>query len=140
MEEAGGPEECFLSLYEDQALLVKIGLKAPVMAVSNCWARYRQHPDSCCAIGTRTGQNHLARLFFLNWLEAYLAEQEVRDYQLWHGLDKALWPYRHPRLDALLNLLRRRCKAQIRRMTKWMARHIFPADLRVWMQAWWQEQ
>jgi len=85
VERTGGFEEDFRGMYEDQAFLSKAYLKEPVFVASEseCWVKYRQHPDSCFAVMKRTGQSHSARLFFLNWLAEYLSEQGVKDKEVW---------------------------------------------------------
>ena len=102
LERIGGFEEGFRGLYEDQAFCAKICLESPVFASSECWYRYRQHPDSACSVAQRTGQRRSARLVFLNWLKAYLSDREVRDAQIWQLLQKELRPYQHPILYGLL--------------------------------------
>ncbi|MHC5827645.1 MAG: hypothetical protein ACYT04_70125, partial [Nostoc sp.] len=64
----GGFEECFPGLYEDQAFYAKAYLKICVFVSNECWVKYRQHPNSCCAIALKTGYEYHGRLFFLTWL------------------------------------------------------------------------
>lgn len=79
IEDVGGFEETFRSMYEDQAFFVKVYLKAPVFVLDECWdSRYRQHPDKECSVAMDTGKWHNslpnpARLTFLNWLVKYLS-------------------------------------------------------------------
>jgi glycosyltransferase involved in cell wall biosynthesis len=96
VEQVGGFEEVFRGLYEDQAFCAKICLFSLVVASSQCWYRYRQHPDSACAVAERTGQARLARLPFLGWLRAYLSEHRVEDPELWRVFRQELWRSRHP--------------------------------------------
>jgi glycosyltransferase involved in cell wall biosynthesis len=99
IERVGGFEENFRSmyqLYEDQAFLAKVHLNESVFVASECWDKYRKHPDSCVAAVRKAGQADSVRLFFLNWLEKYLSEQGIKDTEVWKALQKALWPYRHP--------------------------------------------
>jgi glycosyltransferase involved in cell wall biosynthesis len=101
-ERVGGFEENFRSmyqLYEDQAFLAKVHLNESVFVASECWDRYRKHPDSCVAVVSQAGQADSVRLFFLNWLEKYLSEQGIKDTEVWQALKKALWSYRHPLLS-----------------------------------------
>jgi glycosyltransferase involved in cell wall biosynthesis len=100
-------EETFRGLYEDQAFCAKVCLTFPVVASSQCWYRYRQHPDSACAVAERTGQAHLARLRFLTWLEAYLPGRRVEDTGVWKVLRQELWRSRHPLLHRGLGRTRR---------------------------------
>jgi glycosyltransferase involved in cell wall biosynthesis len=73
--EVGAFEESFRGLYEDQALCAKVCLRWPVFAAGECWYRYRQHPDSACAVAERTGTRQGTRLVFLDWLARWLGEQ-----------------------------------------------------------------
>ena len=111
-EEIGGFEETFRGMYEDQAFFAKVYLKAPIFVEDNYWDKYRQHPDSNCSIAVKTGQFHrfkpnTAHLTFLNWMSQYLTKEEVKDAEVWQALQKALWPYHHPRLYFFLYPLQR---------------------------------
>ncbi|MDP2620681.1 MAG: glycosyltransferase [Hyphomicrobiales bacterium] len=104
----GGFEEQFTGMYEDQALLVKLYLSAPVYFSTRVWLNYRQHPDSCVTSATREGIYHDVRLYFLTWFEQYLAaSKEASDPRIVAALNRALRPYRHPRLHTLLSIPRR---------------------------------
>ncbi|HVX31199.1 MAG TPA: hypothetical protein VHA53_12025, partial [Nitrolancea sp.] len=98
----GGFEERFRGLYEDQAFVAKICLRAPVYASSTCSCRYRQHPNSACAVADRAGQTRLARHTFLNWLNAYMSAQGLTDAELRQVLEQELWPHRHPYLSSVV--------------------------------------
>ena len=71
--EVGGFEERFRGMYEDQALYVKLALSAPVLVSGECWYRYRQHDQACCAVAFRTGAHTEARRRFLDWADDYVA-------------------------------------------------------------------
>lgn len=73
----GNFESGFDNLYEDQAFYFKLGLKAKVVASNECWYKYRQHPDSECAIGARTGAQAVAKIKFLRWAAEYLAASGI---------------------------------------------------------------
>lgn len=108
IERIGGFEESFRGLYEDQVLFAKMCLATGVFVASTCWSRYRQHPDSCCAVAYQSGhyhpeKPHPARQTFLNWMAKYMVEQGVKDPESWEALHKALWPYRHPILHRLVH-------------------------------------
>lgn len=108
-ERVGGFEESFrgiYNIYEDQAFYAKLCLELPVIAMDECWDRYRQHPNSSCAVALRMGHHRAAREFFLNWLKGYLQEQEVRDPRIWMALQVELWKHRHPRMNWYLKRLR----------------------------------
>jgi glycosyltransferase involved in cell wall biosynthesis len=136
IEDIGGFVETFRGLHEDQAFFAKLCLKAPVFVESGCWDRYRQHPDSSCHVAMKTGKYHptqmsAAQLTFLNWLEEYLSEQEVKDTEVWEALQQALWPYRHSFLYLLyqmkiFNLLYR---------VKMLLKQILPVPVHRWLKA-----
>jgi glycosyltransferase involved in cell wall biosynthesis len=102
VEQVGGFEERFRGLYEDQAFVAKICLMAPVYASSTCSCRYRQHPNSACAVADRAGQTRLARHTFLNWLNAYMSAQGLTDAELRQVLEQELWPHRHPYISSVV--------------------------------------
>jgi glycosyltransferase involved in cell wall biosynthesis len=95
-ERAGGFEETFRGLYEDQVFCTKICLKQPVVASYQCWYRYRQHPGSTCQSAKRQGVYTSARPIFLSWLAAYLKAEGIGDKALWNALYSELWPFQHP--------------------------------------------
>lgn len=75
----GGWEESFRGLYEDQVFFAKLCLNTRVRITPECHDRYRQHDNSCCAIGWRSGEEAIARRAFLRWLETYAASQPTTD-------------------------------------------------------------
>jgi glycosyltransferase involved in cell wall biosynthesis len=102
VESIGGFEEHFTGarqMYEDQAFLAKLYLKAPVYFSSNVWLNYRQHPDSCVAIVKRSGRYHEVRRYFLIWFAEYLRTRPGRcNAPVERCLRRALWKVRYPRL------------------------------------------
>lgn len=97
VEQAGGFEETFRGLYEDQAFFAKVSLAAPVFVTSQCSARYRQHAFSNCS-ATQT-QHSAARLAFLRWLADYVTKQYNVGW--WRTLRTGFWPCRYPKLDRI---------------------------------------
>jgi glycosyltransferase involved in cell wall biosynthesis len=85
-DEIGGFVEAFRGLFEDQAFFVKVCLNVPVFVSGAKWARYRQHPDSCCAIAEKSGTAFAARLPLLRWIEQYFTAQGVTDERVWQAL------------------------------------------------------
>jgi len=75
----GGWDDGFRGLYEDQVLFAKLCLNTRIRITPECYDRYRQHADSCCAVGLRTGEETIARRTFLRWLEAYVAGHPTCD-------------------------------------------------------------
>jgi glycosyltransferase involved in cell wall biosynthesis len=109
IEKIGRFEERFSGMFEDQVFFYKLCLHESVYVESGYWARYRQHPDSHSQVSRQKGAwdpgHRLSptRAAFLDWLEAYLMEQNVTEPQIWQTLRKELWSYRHPRLYHLLS-------------------------------------
>jgi glycosyltransferase involved in cell wall biosynthesis len=101
--EVGGFEEAFRNVFEDQVLLSKMCLAKPVYVIDACLDRYRQHPDSCCAVAQRQGlydpdRANPGQRAYLEWLEAYLAARGVDDPRLLKALRFQLLAYRRPLL------------------------------------------
>lgn len=112
VKRVGGFEESFqglYQLYEDQAFLAKVYLRAPVFVASECWDKYRLHPDSCVSVVKRSKQNYTVALFYLSWLEQYLAQNGINNTEIRRALRKKRWhyrnanlQYRHPTISRLL--------------------------------------
>ncbi len=97
----GGFEESFVKqyqLYEDQAFLSKIYLNCHVYISFSCHNLYRQRPDSTMYQVKQKGQYHVVRHYFLEWLSVYIEEKGFREKALDELLQKALFPYHHPKL------------------------------------------
>jgi glycosyltransferase involved in cell wall biosynthesis len=88
IEAVGGFAEQFRSLHEDQVFLAKMALHTPIYITEHCWARYRRHPYSTCAVAERNGQVPAANTFFLNWLSGYLCKRKIDDARVWTALQK----------------------------------------------------
>jgi glycosyltransferase involved in cell wall biosynthesis len=98
---AGGFEERFRGMFEDQAFFFKLFARVPVLVDAGCHDRYRQHAASHChvelASGTwdRTGLPSATRGEYLRWLEQYVTDEGLnRDDALVRALRRALRPYR----------------------------------------------
>jgi GT2 family glycosyltransferase len=89
-EAVGNFESGFDNLYEDQAFYFKLGLKSKVLASNECWYKYRQHPDSECAVGSRTGAQAIAKIKFLRWAAQYLASCNIERPDLSEALTQEL--------------------------------------------------
>ena len=97
----GGFEEQFRDLFEDQAFLAKMCLVKPVYVIDDCLDRYRQHPDSSCAVAQRQekydpDRPNPRKRAYLEWLEAYLAARNIDDPRLLKALRFQLLAYRRP--------------------------------------------
>jgi hypothetical protein len=73
--EAGGFEESFRGLYEDQVVCAKLSSHASVFVAGQCWYRWRKHDESACSDALTRGGYRAARLSFLMWLQTYLQRQ-----------------------------------------------------------------
>jgi hypothetical protein len=88
-------------MYEDQGFLAKLYLIAPVFFSDRVWLSYRQHEESCVAEVVRGGRYHEVRLYFLNWLQGYLAARGNVDARVMRVVRRALWNYRHPTIHSI---------------------------------------
>jgi glycosyltransferase involved in cell wall biosynthesis len=133
-EDIGGFEEDFRNALEDMVFHSKLFLRLPVYVSSECWDKYRIHPDSYWRRADRQGKgeetHYAARLKYLNWLENYLSKQKIKDPLLWFALKKALLLYRHPTLYGL-SIRIKKLKPQIIGLGRKTARGILPTPLRM---------
>ena len=125
-------ETVFRGFHEDQIFLTKLCLKAPVFAASTCWHKYRQHPDSYCAIWGKTEREYLERLAFLNWVEDYLAQHGCNNAGVWAVLHRRLWPYRHPVRYHLLSGAQH-LQGQVKRILTLLVRSLLPTSIYQWL-------
>jgi hypothetical protein len=139
IERIGGWEEAVPDVYEDQAFYAKVCLVAPVFVESECYCKYRKHPNSLCAAMKKTGQYPVVRQIFLNWLEVYMSRQQVQNGEVWAALHKELWPYRHPALRRISKYGKSRIN-QIKAFLKLCAQWILPVHIHQWLKARLQRQ
>ena len=95
----GGFEEEFTGLYEDQVFRVKLCRSAPAYVSSRIWYHYRKHPSSCCETMIAEGKMALARLRYLRWVKTFCQQHHESDRLVRRTINRALRPYRYPRLD-----------------------------------------
>jgi glycosyltransferase involved in cell wall biosynthesis len=103
----GGFEESFiglLSMYEDQAFLVKVFADLPVYVSDEWWDRYRIHPDQQCARVIRSGRKSDTEYFFLNWVSEYLSSRGALDAEIKAIVLRRMWPHHHPLLCRLMQV------------------------------------
>lgn len=118
VERAGGFEESFRGLFEDQVFFYKLLLQETAWIETGSWDLYRQHPESRCEVARREEGFQRDRLrdpvrgIFLAWLERHLHERGIADREVRRLLRKELRPYRHPRLDRLARFAERRLRAR----------------------------
>ena len=132
LEQTGGFEARFRGNCDDQAFYAKLCLAAPVFVAGECWDKYRQHPGSMTAVSSRQGQTDGDYLIFLEWLDAYLAQQQIVDVSLRRALRRQLWSYGHLRGSGTPASTQRRW----RRVKKWILRleaGLLPERLRRWI-------
>jgi glycosyltransferase involved in cell wall biosynthesis len=129
VHDIGGFDETFVgihNIYEDQAFYAKLCLKTPMIVIDRCWDKYRQHLQASMALAARTGTEIQARSFFLEWLDKYLKDEQVRDREVWQALKQAQWLIQKPRWlpDRIAN--------QVRWFKKWLLRmgeHLLPTSI-----------
>jgi glycosyltransferase involved in cell wall biosynthesis len=118
IERVGGFEEGFndiYHLYEDQAFLAKVWLGETVFVASECWDRYRLHPEQCVAVVRGAGHYHSVRLFFFNWLAEYLYKQGFKDIEVWKRLQEVQFRSHSRQLRNLERALKRE-RRKVRRL------------------------
>ena len=126
IEGIGGFEEAFRDLFDDQVFIAKMSLEAPIVLVPGVFEKYRQHQDSCTYIAQKiTGEDLKMRPVYLNWLETYLADLEIKDAKLWKVLRKELFQYRHPFLWDIIYHSKRLVVLMKNRVKK-MAKKVIP--------------
>jgi hypothetical protein len=122
----GGFQDSFRGMFEDQVFFAKVCLRLPVFVSDSCWARYRQHPRSCCAIASSNGSDESARRLFLEWLRSYLVGQNITDPVIWTTLRRQLWKYEHPLLSDAASKgkqLLRRARRKLKRLATTSSPH-----------------
>lgn len=113
-----GFDESFKGMFEDQAFYAKIFLSAPVLAVNDCLAWYRQHSQSHSSMSIQSGRSHVAHNVFLKWLETYCYDTGIKDEEILRVIRRRLWlnhnpaPGRFPYLPSSI----------VRRFKKWVIR------------------
>ena len=141
LDRIGGFEESFIGAvqtFEDDAFLAKVQLREAVFVATECWSRYRRHENSLLSIMTNTGRTRAGRLFYLTWLEKYLAEQRVDAGEMREALRGALWPYRHPVRHAIRNAKGLFSVKNVKGLLKRTAQWAMPSPVHRWLRAQWK--
>ncbi len=133
VEEVGGFEDSFKTMYEDQVFLSKVWIKAPVFVQSGCWDRYRQHNASLCYVAEAMGEYNQhkpnpAQFAFFKWLEQYLAEQNVQDTEVWAALHAQLLVYQQPHKSQLSKQFGNQGK-KMKQILKSITKQMLPASV-----------
>lgn len=95
LEKHGGFEAHFTGkyqMYEDQAFLHKIYLNEPVYISSQCNNKYRQREGSLVEKVTNEGSYYVVRKYFLEWLQNYIAQNNIQHQIVRQGLKRAFEP------------------------------------------------
>jgi glycosyltransferase involved in cell wall biosynthesis len=124
-EEVGGFQDSFRGMFEDQLFFAKVCLKLPVFVSDECWAKYRQHPDSHSAIAERKGEADSARLTFLNWITVYISDQGIDCPTVLKAVSREAWQCRHPQIHHLF--------WQTVGKFKWIALQTLPGPVISWL-------
>jgi glycosyltransferase involved in cell wall biosynthesis len=74
---AGGFENAFRGMFEDQAFYARLLLENDVVSTRESGARCRQHARSCCALAEADGSAVTSRIRFVQWLSRYLREKHI---------------------------------------------------------------
>ena len=120
LEHIGGFEESFRGLFEDQVFCSKICLHYPVYAASNCWYKYRQHSNSCCATIQKNKEIHAARLAYLSWLEKYLIKEVFWSSLSWKIISKEKRSYTYL-IKSFLSIKRQQLNHLLEKFTNRLA-------------------
>jgi len=130
---AGGFEESFRGLYEDQAFFVKLCTKSAVYVANECWYKWRKHSDSSSITGMSDSKYRTARLKFLLWLENYLSTQHLLNDELSKILRRQIWVCRHAHLVRIWNSIGNSTRMKNTAIN--IVRHILPTPVRRWLKA-----
>ena len=103
-EEAGGFEEAFPGLYEDQVFFAKLYVSSATYVSSRLWARYRRH-DANETNRFSYVRYYRERRAFLEWLAEYLDDANI-DGEVSSTLAEEVGRARHPYRAALEARLR----------------------------------
>jgi len=113
----GGFESTFTGkyqLYEDQAFLMKFYLNETIYISSQCNNKYRQRTGSCVQWVRKEGSYHVVRKYFLNWMQQYMQQHNIRYSKVRRLLSRAMDQYKRPVLyfmrSNLSKIQKRFCK------------------------------
>jgi glycosyltransferase involved in cell wall biosynthesis len=119
---AGGFEDQFRGLYEDQVFFYKVASRWPIYVESTSRDLYRQHPRSHAYAARQKGdwadgRPAVSYERFLRWLVTYLADVGIDDPELRRAIHGELWPYRsriHRHVASSLHAIRRAWRSALR--------------------------
>jgi len=105
----GGFESAFTGkyqLYEDQAFLMKFYLNETIYISSQCNNKYRQRTGSCVQWVRKEGSYHVVRKYFLNWMQQYMQQHDIRYNKVHRLLSRAMDQYKRPVLHFMRSNLK----------------------------------
>lgn len=144
VEKVAGFEDAFLRVFTDHAFYAKLFLQSPVLIAADCWDWYRRHEDSACSVADREGLLDTRRLQYLTWLGTYIEKDWHAHSALRQAWEKAMWPYRHPRLRRLAQTAARIPEGaavawyRVMALSFRIARVVLPRSFREWAWTRWQ--
>ena len=104
---AGGFEEGFRTLYEDQVFFFRMALRYRILVLGEVLDYYRQHPSSAChAAGGAVGDMQM-RPIFLEWLQDHMIDGGFKSKRLWRAFRAERWRFDNPQLFTLVSAPRR---------------------------------
>ena len=106
IERAGGFEDRFTGMFDDQAFYAKIMINEPVLVARERWDRYRRHPASLYSTAKRAGTVRADRLTYLAWLSDYVESRRLTSTTVRDAVRRAAWLTRFPRLARIVFLSR----------------------------------
>jgi glycosyltransferase involved in cell wall biosynthesis len=118
LNQVGAFEDDFLQVSEDQVFWSKISLRGNIFIMDDCLAKYRQHPMSSTQIAINNNHDIADWKVFLDWLEKYLAKQEISNQELWQALKISRRENYYQKKFSIL---------------KKLYRYIFPLRVRYWV-------
>ena len=89
-EYVGGFNDRFSSLYDDQVFFAKIWAQHTTYVVDECWSSYRRHDESITGTACSIDRQEAARLQYLQWLDMYLVEHDLRNSTAWRAVRREL--------------------------------------------------
>ncbi len=97
VEDVGGFEPAFESMFEDQIFFAKVLLRSPVFVSDRVWARYRQHQHSSSVLSAAHRGHEAAHVRYLLWLRRYLSGSGLGRVGDRLAVERALWSVRSHR-------------------------------------------
>jgi glycosyltransferase involved in cell wall biosynthesis len=94
VEDVGGFEPAFESMFEDQIFFAKVLLRSPVFVSDRVWAQYRQHAHSSSVLSAAHGGHDAAHVRYLLWLRGYLSCSGAGRVGDRLAVERALWSVR----------------------------------------------